>query len=58
MSMEVILLFVAGFIVFFIAILSVVKMITNRVSAPINNLENEMVRLEKRVSELEKWKEK
>lgn len=54
--MEVILLFVVGFIVFIIAIFSVVKMIASRVTAPTNDLKEEVAHLKNRIDELENEK--
>ena len=51
--MEVILIFVAGFIVFIIAIFSVVKMATNKVTAPTEDLKEEITILKNRIDELE-----
>lgn len=51
--MELILIFVAGFIVFIIAIFSMIKMVINRVTAPTDDLKNEMTILKKRIDELE-----
>lgn len=51
--MEIILMFVAGFIVFIIAIFSVIKMATNRVTAPTDDLKEEITNLKKRIGELE-----
>lgn len=51
--MEVILLFVVGFIIFLIAIFSVIKMIANRVTAPTKELQDKVSHLSKRVKELE-----
>lgn len=51
--MEVILLFVAGFIVFIIAIFSVIRMATNRVTAPTEDLKKEVTNLKNRIDELE-----
>jgi cell division protein FtsL len=54
--MEIILMFVVGFIVFMIAILSVIKMTTHRVTAPTNELKEKVANLENRMDELEKDK--
>jgi len=51
--MGIILLFVAGFIVFMILILSFIKMAENRVTAPTNELKEEIATLKNRVNELE-----
>lgn len=51
--MEIILIFIVGFIVFTIAIFSVIKMATNRVTAPTNDLKEEITTLKKRIDELE-----
>ena len=54
--MEIILLFVVGFIVLIIAIFSVVKMTANRVTASTNDLKEEVTHLRKRIDELENEK--
>lgn len=54
--MEVILLFVIGFIVILIALFSLVKIATNKVIAPTNDLQEEIVHLKKRIDELENEK--
>ncbi|HLR80487.1 MAG TPA: hypothetical protein VK119_07880 [Bacillota bacterium] len=54
--MEVVLIFVAGFIVLIIAIISVVKMGANRIIGPTNDLEKKVLTLEKRINELESKK--
>lgn len=51
--MEIMLIFVAGFVVFIIAIFSTIKIIANRVTAPTENLKAEITTLKKRVDELE-----
>jgi len=51
--MEIILLFVVGFIGFIIVMLSVVKMAANKVTAPTNDLKDEVIHLKKRIIELE-----
>lgn len=51
--MDIILIFVAGFIVFIIALFSVIKMVTNRVTAPTDNLRREITTLKKRIDGLE-----
>lgn len=43
--MEIILIFIIGFIVFIIAIFSVIQMITNRVTTPTNHLKEEITNL-------------
>ncbi|MBP1971014.1 hypothetical protein J2Z83_003151 [Virgibacillus natechei] len=49
-------MFVVGFIVFIIAIVSVIKIAANRVAAPTNDLKEGIVRLEKRGDEFENEK--
>jgi len=49
----IIFLFVAGFIVFIMAIFSLIKMAGNRVTAPTNELKEEIATLKNRVNELE-----
>lgn len=51
--MEIILMVVAGIIVFIIAILSIIKGVTHRVQAPTEDLRGEISSLQKRVDELE-----
>lgn len=51
--MEIILIFIVVFIVFTIAIFSVINMATNRVTAPANVLKEEITTLKKRIDELE-----
>lgn len=51
--MEIMLIFIAGFIVFLIAIVSVFKMITNRVTAPTDDLKREVTNLKNRIDQLE-----
>lgn len=57
-DMEVMLIFLAGvFIVFIIAILSIVRMSTNRTTAAsIHDLKEEMKNLKQRINELENEK--
>ena len=52
--MEIILIFVAGFIVLMIATFSLIKMVTNRVTAPANDLRAEITTLRERIDEIEK----
>lgn len=54
--MGMILIIVAGFIVCIIAIFSVVKMTTNRVTAPTESLNKEITILKNRIDELENEK--
>ncbi|AIF45310.1 MULTISPECIES: hypothetical protein [Virgibacillus] len=51
--MEVIIIFIAGFIVFIIAIFSVIRMATTRVTAPTEDLKEEVTNLKDRIDELE-----
>jgi len=50
--MEIILLFAVGFIGFMILMFSVVKMTTNKVTAPTNDLKDEVIQLKKRLMNL------
>ena len=55
--MEVMLIFLAGvFIVFIIAILSIVRMSTNRTTASIDDIKEEMNNIKQRINELENEK--
>jgi len=54
--MGMIIIFVAGFIVFIITIISIIKMATNRVTAPTENLKVEITTLKNRINELENSK--
>ncbi|WP_164215563.1 hypothetical protein [Virgibacillus sp. YIM 98842] len=54
--MEIIFMFIAGFIVFIIAVIAIVKGVTHRVKRPTDDLKAEVSHLKKRVSELENEK--
>src|SRR5699024_11527234 len=54
--LEIILILVAGIIVFIIAIISIIRGVTYRVQAPTKNLKDEVSKLQKRVNELENEK--
>ncbi|WP_198030024.1 hypothetical protein [Oceanobacillus manasiensis] len=56
--MEIIFMFVAGFVVFFIAIIAVMKGIIHRVKEPARQSEQRISNLEKRLQELESRKTK
>lgn len=51
--MGLILIFVVGFIVLMVAILSIFGVVSDRASGPTNELKKEMNDLEKRINELE-----
>lgn len=52
--MEIILMFVVGFILLIMVIFSVVRMTANRITAPTNDLKDEISTLKKRIDQLEK----
>ncbi len=52
--MEIIFMFLAGFVVFIIALFTVIKIAANKVAAPTNDLKEEVENLKKRINELEK----
>lgn len=54
--MEIILILVAGIIVFIIAIISIIRGVTYRVLAPTKDLKDEISKLQKRINELENEK--
>lgn len=54
--MEIIFMFIAGFIVFIIAIIAIIKAVTHRINIPTEDLKEEMSKLKKRVNELENEK--
>lgn len=54
--MEIILLFAVGFIGFIIVMFSIVKITANKVTAPTNDLKDEVIRLKKRIDQLESEK--
>lgn len=54
--MEIIFILIAGFVVLILAMVSIIKMATTRVTAPTNQLKEEVLYLEKRIDELENEK--
>jgi len=54
--MEIIFMFIAGFIVFIIAIIAIIKGVTHRKKVQQMNLKEEVSNLKKRVHELENEK--
>ncbi|MBU5465914.1 hypothetical protein KQI49_03615 [Virgibacillus sp. MSJ-26] len=53
-DLEVMLIFLAGvFIVFIIALLSIVRMSTNKTTASVDDLKEEMKNLKQRINDLE-----
>lgn len=55
--MEIILMFVAGMIVFIIAVMAILKGVTHRIKAPTDDLNNKISNFEKRVIDLENKKD-
>lgn len=51
--MGIILIFIVGFVVLIISLFSVVKIVTNRLRIPDNDMENEILNLKERVEKLE-----
>lgn len=51
--MEIILIFIVGFIVLIISLFSVVKIVTNRLGTPENAMKDEILNLKERVEKLE-----
>lgn len=54
--MELILMFVAGLVVFIIAVISIIKGVTHRITSPTDDLREEISNLKRRVNEIEKQK--
>lgn len=52
--MDIIFIFVVGFILLIMVIFSVVRMTTNRIFVPTDDLKNEITTLKNRIDELEK----
>lgn len=54
--MEIIFMFIAGFIVFIIIIIAIIKGVAHRIKSPTDELKEEVLNLKNRINELENEK--